>query len=137
MTQPHKILCVAVLRRDASSAAGPSLGAIEASMTRKGEPTGSIEIDNYVPPGWAQDPDLYNLVVKPYCRTCHLSEGGNADFGTYQKFVAEASTTNDLVCNSHDMAHAEVPYVRFWLKDFVAQQKLRDFLKSQGQSGCP
>lgn len=99
--------------------------------------TGSIEIDNYVPPGWAPDPGLYNLVVKPYCRTCHLAEPGNADFGTYQKFVAEASTTNDLVCNSHDMPHAEIPYVRFWLKDIVAQQKLRDFLKSQGQTGCP
>ena len=99
--------------------------------------TGSIEIDNYVPSGWSPDPDLYNLVVKPYCRTCHLSEGGNADFGSYQKFVTEASTTNDLVCNSHDMPHAEVPYVRFWLKDFPAQQKLRDFLKSQGQTGCP
>src|SRR5438876_5417411 len=44
--------------------------------------TGSIEIDNYVPSGWSPDPDLYNLVVKPYCRTCHLSEGGNADFGS-------------------------------------------------------
>jgi hypothetical protein len=98
---------------------------------------GTFQFDKYLPPGWTPDPDLYNIVVKPYCRTCHLAAGGNADFGSYQKFVAEAQGIQETVCDLHDMPHAEVPYVRFWLKDMPAQQKLRDFLKSQGQTGCP
>jgi hypothetical protein len=104
---------------------------------------GSIEIDNYVPPasqtspGWAPDPELYNVVVKPYCRTCHLAMGGTLDFEDYNEFKTWAGQIDYTVCQSHDMPHAEVPYVRFWLKDKPAQEKLRDFLKSQGQTGCP
>jgi hypothetical protein len=39
------------------------------------------QVETFVPPAWASNPELYLEVVKPYCRTCHVSLHGNPPGG--------------------------------------------------------
>jgi hypothetical protein len=69
---------------------------------------------------------VYNAIVKPFCRTCHLAMTGDLSFATYQKFRLPAinPTTGQYlgglrdriqaaICNG-SMPHAEVPFRKFW-----------------------
>src|SRR5262245_34151516 len=100
---------------------------------------GSTAVDGYVPAGWSGDPTLYTGVVRPYCRTCHLAQP--ATFMSLSDFQGLAEQIKTLVCDKHDMPHAQVPYgvdrtrIGFW-NDRVAQQDLGNFLKSQGVASC-
>jgi len=89
----------------------------------------SKAVDGFVPSGWSGHENLYNSVVRQYCRTCHLASA--TDFATYQKFKSSAAGIENLVCETHDMPHAEVPYALFWLKDKLAQNDLREFLRNE------
>src|SRR6267142_3460457 len=93
----------------------------------------SLAVDGFVPNGWSGHENLYNSVVRQYCRTCHLAS--STDFATYQKFKDSARSIENLVCETHDMPHAEVPYALFWLKDKLAQNDLREFLRNELPSG--
>jgi len=97
------------------------------------ENANSIAVDGFVPSGWSGHETLYNSVVRQYCRTCHLASG--VDFGSFQKFKNAAVNIERLVCETHDMPHAEVPTAMFW-RDTLALNDLRDFLKSQGMTGA-
>jgi hypothetical protein len=69
---------------------------------------------NFVPTGWSQydySTRIYNEVVKPYCRTCHMSQQDgdpNAntgyDWATYAAFSGNASTIGYKVCGNNDKA---------------------------------
>lgn len=110
---------------------------------------GSTTFDGFVPAGWNGQFNLYNGVVKKYCRMCHLA--GAPAFNSYQDFVGTATTIEDFVCGKGDMPHAEVPFgsgtnanlthnaVGFWLDNLgTAEKDLKAFLSSQMiASKCP
>lgn len=109
--------------------------------------TGSTAVDGYVPSGWSDNPTLYTGVVRPYCRTCHLAQ--TLSFTSSSDFEGEPGTVQNIVCGSHDMPHAQVPFgisnigvftqngntVGFW-NDPVAQRDFGNFFKSQGVASC-
>jgi len=58
-----------------------------------------------VPTGWSDTPahqKLYNEVVRPYCRTCHISTEAQAliDWTTFQGFSADAMQIQSYVCQA-------------------------------------
>jgi hypothetical protein len=110
--------------------------------------TGSTPVDGYVPAGWSDNPTLYTGVVRPYCRTCHLAQG--LTFEASSDFEGEPGLVQGIICGSHDMPHAQVPFgishpgvgtgsngqtVGFW-NDAVAQRDFGNFFKSQGVASC-
>jgi hypothetical protein len=100
------------------------------------------------PPGWAgSGPDGLNAyfgTVRYYCQTCHIAEGAEIDWRTYEQFKKRAGPISDSVTiayhvcnsNSHDMPHAEVPYENFW-NNILAKTTLSLFMQSQGIANCP
>lgn len=111
----------------------------------------SVASSNYVPPGWqvADDPQtpdvneanaalvLYNSVVRPYCRTCHIAVDPalDLDWLRYDKFVQRANLIKAAVCISHAMPHAEVTWLKFWKeRPIVAHGVLKDYLYSPGEN---
>lgn len=103
---------------------------------------GSTTFDGFVPAGWNGQSNLYNGVVKKYCRMCHLA--GVPAFNSHQDFVNTATEIENFVCEIGDMPHAEVPFgfgtnanlthnaVGFWLDNLgTAEKDLKAFLSSQ------
>jgi hypothetical protein len=112
--------------------------------------TGSVASANYVPPGWVVPDDphtpdvneanaaavLYNSVVRPYCRSCHIAQP-SLDFTTYQQFRANAQPAGgrilQSVCKTHQMPHAEVTWLKFWkTRPLIAHGVLNDYLFPPG-----
>jgi hypothetical protein len=92
-----------------------------------GPVAGTVANDAYVPEGWQviTDPtperiraakQIYAEVVKPYCRTCHISRTAPAnDWLSYENFVAFKSTIDTRVCGfTHDMPNAVETQKNFW-----------------------
>lgn len=87
---------------------------------------GTIPIDDFVPlpgssglaTGWQAYPEMYERVVGPYCRGCHIAL--NPDFLDYQEFVLYHNSIERDVCQTFVMPHAEVTFNRFW-QDFGAK----------------
>jgi fibronectin type III domain protein len=90
------------------------------------EVPGTKANNTWVPSGWSTAPNVYNAVVKQFCRTCHMAMGGDLTFSTYQKFRSPAYNPNTgrylgglkdriqmAICNG-SMPHAEVPFRKFW-----------------------
>jgi hypothetical protein len=86
------------------------------------DPT-AVASDSYVPPAWAAQPDkaldgiaLYRGVVKPGCRTCHISSGNpNLDFLQYSDFFSgNGPQIPGVVCGDKTMPHAEHTLKKFW-----------------------
>ena len=96
-------------------------------------------MDGFTPTGWADNPKLYQGVVRQYCRMCHMAQPES--FTKSSDFVGFANQIQHEVCDTHDMPHAQVPFgvdgrkIGFW-KDNVAQHDLGNFLKSQGINSC-
>jgi hypothetical protein len=97
----------------------------------------SPAVDGYIPPGWASNANLYQGVVRQYCRMCHMAQPETfTDLAGFQSF---ASQIEHQACDTHDMPHAQVPFgvngkkIGFW-NDLVAQHDLGNFLRSQGIS---
>jgi hypothetical protein len=68
-----------------------------------------------VPPSWntsTHDRDLYNTIVEPYCRACHVAQSSTLDWATPTNFNAPMLTST--VCIGHNMPHAEHPFRKFW-----------------------
>jgi len=90
---------------------------------------GTIPIDDFVPlpgtsglaTGWQAYPEMYERVVRPYCRGCHIAM--SIDFLDYEEFVVYHDDIETAVCASRAMPHAEVPYEKFW-QDFGAKLTL-------------
>jgi cytochrome c5 len=105
----------------------------------------SVASSNYVPDDWkvADNPGtpnvneanaalvIYNSVVRPYCRTCHIAANPalDLDWTRYDKFVQAAPRIKAAVCISHAMPQAEVTWLKFWKeRPIVAHGVLKDFL---------
>ena len=81
--------------------------------------------DAYLPPGWTLSTSegklakqVYIEVVKPYCRTCHVShDAGPADWTTFAGFKQNSTWIGSLACNNAGqvpMPQAEQTQTRFW-----------------------
>ncbi len=83
--------------------------------------------NTYLPDGWKSPAvasnsraaeHLYNEVVKPYCRTCHVSrDAGSYDWDSYDAFVAAKVSIGLHVCvnnSTSPMPQAEQTQTRFW-----------------------
>ncbi len=69
---------------------------------------GSTLNDDFVASGYAGDPGLYNNVVKPYCRTCHIAQGFN--LGT----PVDVSAAQYAVFTGYYMPHSQLTHHNFW-----------------------
>jgi hypothetical protein len=96
--------------------------------------------DKNPPPGWDHDTDpmipesakdLYNSVYRQYCRMCHMASH-TAPFLTFADFKSAAPRIEEKVCQSTDMPHAQVPFLRFWGDKLVGQVEFRKFLTDAG-----
>lgn len=65
--------------------------------------------DGFVASGYAGDPGLYNNVVKPYCRTCHIAQAGFPLSDPTYVDVAQPA-----VFNGFYMPHAQLTNHNFW-----------------------
>jgi hypothetical protein len=63
--------------------------------------------------GTVHDQNLYNTIVKSYCRACHVAQSSFLDWTSPTNFTAPF--LEPAVCTNHDMPHAEVPFRKFWL----------------------
>ena len=82
--------------------------------------------DLWVPDAWRvgspqEDyPTLYKGVVRPYCRTCHVSAGPGrdfaeaSDFDTLKPVIMARACGSDAAANGYFMPHAEHPFRLFW-----------------------
>jgi hypothetical protein len=83
--------------------------------------------DTYVPTAWTDagsgvsgSQNLYQTVVAPYCRTCHILRGSDQyhndyqDFNSYVKFESYAPYIKRLVIDRGQMPLALLPYNHFW-----------------------
>ncbi|HEY6922303.1 MAG TPA: hypothetical protein VI653_02455, partial [Steroidobacteraceae bacterium] len=75
---------------------------------------GTIAQSSYVPPGWAQQADLFKNVVKPDCLMCHLASPPSLVFDSADKFFANKAAIYADVCVAHSMPNAQVPYNHLW-----------------------
>ena len=86
--------------------------------------------DTWVPVGWMTPApagqNVYNAIIKPFCRTCHLAISGDLSFPSYLKFRNPAINPNNgqplggqrdqiqaALCGGN-MPQAEVPSRKFW-----------------------
>jgi mono/diheme cytochrome c family protein len=95
-----------------------------ASGTGPKDPASTFS-DDYIPDGWKLQTSearaatqIYNEVVKPYCRTCHVShDPGPYDWTTYDAFQKASDYIGFLVCTNNSIApmpQAEQTQTRFW-----------------------
>ena len=74
---------------------------------------------NFVPSGFAGDERLYEGVIKPYCRMCHISQTEKMAFNYSPTFPVvslafPAFSANYMACTSQAMPHALVTQKAFW-----------------------
>jgi len=71
---------------------------------------------DYMPAAWTGESTLYQQVVKPYCRTCHIAKGASShlDFVDFEGFDANAALIQLDVCDTRTMPQAELTYYDFW-----------------------
>lgn len=80
----------------------------------------AVANDTYVPPNWTNTKQkglgLYRGVVKPYCRTCHMSSTDpNLDFLDEADFNLYSGAIKVDVCGpDHSMPNAEHVMRKFW-----------------------
>jgi len=99
----------------------------------------SAAVDGFIPAQWSGNPNLYQGVVRQYCRMCHMAQPES--FTALSDFQGFANQIQHEVCESKDMPHAQVPFgvdetkVGFW-NDAVAQHDLGNFLHGQNINTC-
>jgi hypothetical protein len=127
------VLCTYPLAAGAGNAAGPNGCTRRAAGTNEWEGTAAALIeaayggaalpnaafdDSTVPAGWAGEAALYEQVVRPYCRTCHVVRGTNnqddIDFSTAAKFAGYADRIKAHVFDRGNMPLALIVYQDFW-----------------------
>lgn len=91
--------------------------------------------DTYVPDAWVTSGQttLYNNVVKPTCRGCHLLRGvgpqSNIDFSTFAGFQAYADRIKHHLLDRGNMPLSKILYERFWSTSSM-YQTLDSFLQA-------
>lgn len=101
---------------------GPTAGITEVVNGWYGNNLGSTGPDqdtSFVPPGWDGQEVVYQEVVKPYCRGCHLALADTAgrfvvDFNTSAELSSYNTTALNRICELYDMPHAQVTRKLFW-----------------------
>ena len=94
--------------------------------------------NTYIPSGWdnsAAERTLYQTVVAPYCRTCHILRGAGTaqndiDFMSFAKFQSYADRIKVHVLDRGNMPLALLPNQRFWA-DTAAVEQLGTFLENE------
>lgn len=94
--------------------------------------------------GFPSNGPLYDNVVKPACRTCHMALGPGIDWtsfnqmnilkGSIQEYACGGGTPQQHTTNNFAMPHAQVPFIYFW------QNSLSSTLDSElslPSPGCP
>lgn len=100
---------------------------------------GAAALNAQTPGIFSQHQALYDDVVKPACRTCHVARDSSSDSWDVLKQLTDDATIliQPYVCgpgndSPHNfMPHAQVPYKRFW------QQNLETTLASELSISCP
>lgn len=82
---------------------------------------GAAQLNTNVPGSFPTNPALYDSVVKPVCRTCHVARDPTFDtWDSLSQMTGFAGSIQLLACGPatspphFTMPHAEVPYRRFW-----------------------
>ena len=78
---------------------------------------------------------LYQQVIRPYCRNCHLVNFGALNVQSYKAFLSAAQSVHDEVfANLYNMPYAEVPYYLFWNNSpsSALSQQLKSYLAAVG-----
>jgi hypothetical protein len=78
-------------------------------------------VNDFRPAPWGAQPQLYDRVVRPYCRGCHIMQP-SFDWsdpaqmtGAFKPFVeSRVCTGAGFPNNQRRMPHAEVPFKGFW-----------------------
>jgi hypothetical protein len=108
-------------------------------------PTGRVQDSHWRPPGlaatgWDESARLYDDVVRPYCRGCHLSFPG-LTFGTADSLRSMGYMAQLDVCEQRVMPHALRTYDQFWSSRApYAPGVLLDELRGHGgftATACP
>lgn len=90
--------------------------------------------------GWDDNPQVYDDVVRPYCRGCHLSFPGMT-WGTSDQLESMGYMTQYDVCSSEEMPHALRTWEKMWRSDSPhAPGVLVDDMAGTGQwtaTSCP
>jgi len=116
---------------------GAAADLIKAFYGGDGLPSASFS-DAYVPPAWttAGQTTLYQSVVAPSCRACHIMRGTGAqsdiDFTSYAKFQGLADRIKAHVFDRGNMPLAKIVFDSFWGSSRPGT--LADFLEGQGFS---
>lgn len=71
--------------------------------------------ENYVPPAWQVDSNLYLNVVAKSCRTCHVQQVSSIDFASFAEFQGSASTIGNYVFEDGYMPNTLKSFRDFWL----------------------
>lgn len=96
-------------------------------------PSNDFDGENYIQPGWADEPELYHRVYARNCRLCHAQIGETSiDFDSYQEFVENERLVN-YVFEQGLMPLSRLTMDRFWsdfYNDTSAAEYLRQHLNS-------
>jgi hypothetical protein len=77
---------------------------------------GCIADTTDLPSAWngdAHKQNLYNQIVKQYCRACHVAQSSFLDWTSPINFTS--LVLESPMCLNYDMPHGEVPFRKFWL----------------------
>jgi hypothetical protein len=114
---------------------GTAAGLIKAAYGGDGLPSATF-VDDFVPQGWvtAGQSTLYNEVIKPSCRTCHImrGNGGNSDldFNSYEKFQGYSDRIKAHIVDRGNMPLAKIVYDAF--NRGRGPELMATFLQGQG-----
>jgi mono/diheme cytochrome c family protein len=98
---------------------GGAADVIKAAYGGDGLPN-SIYADNYVPAPWVASGQttLYENVVKPTCRMCHILRGigqqSDIDFSTFASFQSSADRIKAHIIDRGNMPLTHILYARYW-----------------------
>jgi mono/diheme cytochrome c family protein len=113
---------------------GSAAALIKAAYGGNGLPNATYA-DTYVPAGWAGQAALYQNVVAPVCRTCHLLRGtsweNDIDFDSFAKFQSYADRIKVHVFDRGNMPLAKIVFDEFF--NSGKADTLATFLEGQGQ----
>jgi hypothetical protein len=106
-------------------------------------------IGSYIPPGWIGHEALYNAVVEPHCRMCHVAyDPAWTPFDTYANFADVKYYIAGRVCGApsierywYSMPNTKQTFDRFWSSiggtpGVDAPGLLLDFLITEGATGA-
>jgi hypothetical protein len=101
---------------------------IDGTYHTKQGTSGTKADPTYIPAGWSDslgEKDVYNKLVKPYCRGCHMSQTGLNLLKASDLEGLRATVLSD-VCITHTMPHSQQTMLKAWPSS--ARAKLLAFL---------